>query len=100
MSKSIPYPSLNCVIVFREPFPRVDMYEGKKWYYVRAIIDDQPECQIRFNKLSQLRFIDNEIIIHKKILNAVIKCINGEFTIVSHSPQVDFFDMVSKKEAK
>ena len=90
----IPYPPKNCRIAFREPFPRREVYEGRKWYYIRAIIDEEPEKEIRMDTVHQTQFLDNLIYQDKKLLNAVVLCKDGRFELVQHSPQLDFFEAV------
>ena len=89
---STPYP--NCTITFQEPFPRIEFSPQKK-YYVRACIDQMPEQEIRIDKKQQLNTIDFLIRADKKLLNAIVQCDSeGNFAILKHSPQDDFFDLV------
>ncbi len=88
-----PYPPLNCRITFREPFPRRDLHDGKRKYYLRVALDGH-DMQIRIARLAQLHFIDDLIAQDGQILNAVVSCTDGVFKLVSHSPQVSFLKEV------
>jgi len=90
-----PYPPKNCRITFREPFPRRDLHDGKRKYYIEVALDGHLQ-QIRIARLAQLRFIDDLIAQDGQILNAVVQCTEGVFRLVSHSPQADFLKEVSK----
>ena len=89
----VPYPPKNCRIVFREPFPRTE-YSPQKKYYIKAHINGMPEQEIRIDSIGQLRFIDELIAQDRKLLNAVVICKEGKFSLLHHSPQLDFFGVV------
>jgi len=88
-----PYPSKNCDIVFREPFARVS-FEPEKKYYIRAIVNGTPEQLIRINAKQQISVMDELVRKDKKLLNACVKCIDGNFFVTCHSGQGDFFEAV------
>ena len=95
MNKSVPYPpsDRDCIIVFREPFSRIKMEPNKK-LYIRAIIDNEPEQEIRMVSKQQVDFIEKLIKEDGKILNAKVNSIKGMFELIERSPQEDFFDLV------
>jgi len=107
---SIPYPSKNSVVTFRQPFPRIERYSldrnGIKFtdphstkYYIRVSIDGLPEKETRIDKQQQMDVIDYLILVDKKLTNAVVRCDSqGRFTVLQHSPATDFFYLVDDKK--
>ena len=96
---SIPYPPKNSTIVFREPFPRKEWSSNQLKYYIKVSIDDLPEQEIRIVKRQQRECMDYLIQVDLKLTNAVVDCDSqGRFTVLQHSPQTSFFDLV--KEGK
>lgn len=93
MNRSILYPPENCIITFREPFPRKE-FSPDKIYYIRARIDSMPEMEIRIVKEQQMEVMDELIAQDKKLTCARVACIDGEFIVVSRSPQSDFLEMI------
>ena len=92
----VPYPPQNCRIVFREPFPREENHGGHVKLYIRAIIDEMPEREIRMDSLEQTRFVDDLVRQDGKLLNAEVLVKDGKFVLLRHSPQIDFFKEVDK----
>lgn len=95
MNRSIPYPPTdrNCAITFREPFPTV-RYEPRKRLYIRAILDDSMEQEIRITSRQQIELLEQLIREDGKILNAKVLSRKGIFELLERSPQTDFFEMV------
>ena len=88
-----PYPPKNADIVFRQEFPRLE-YSPERKYYIRAIVNGSPEKEIRIDAVQQLAVMDKLLAKDRKLLNACIKVIDGQFFIVTHSPQADFFEAI------
>jgi len=89
----IPYPEKNCTIVFRQEFPRLE-YSPERKYYIKAIVNGGPEREIRIDAVQQLAVMDKLIREDKKLLNACVKVIDGQFYVVTRSPQKDFFEAI------
>ena len=89
----IPYPPKdNCEITFREEFPKVE-YSPDKKLYIRAVVNAR-EGELRMSSQQQIRTVENLIKEDGKLLNAKVKVENGEFIVLEHSPQADFFSLV------
>ena len=90
------YPPRNSVIVFREPFPCKEYYDGRvRKYHIKATVDDLPEQEIRIAAHQQRHIMDQLVEEDGKLTNAVVwNSSIGEFHIVEHSPQLDFFSLV------
>jgi len=88
------YPKKEDVITFLEPFPR---YMDDK-YIIDVALNDKRHV-IRTKCKQHKEIIDELIKTDKKLTGATVKCTDhGEFVVISHSPQEDFFNMV--KEGK
>jgi len=94
---SIPYPSKNSIIVFREPFYRKKISDNTK-YYIRACVNGEPEQEIIISTKQQRAVVDQLIREDRKLTNAVVGCENKNFVILKHSPQGDFFELVKEKK--
>ena len=98
MTTIIPYPQKNSTITFREPCFRKEWTANKVKYYIKASIDGLPEREIRIVAQQQKNTMDYLLQVDKKLINAVVKCDSySKFTVLQHSPQKDFFDMVKEK---
>ena len=107
---SISYPPKNSVITFREPHFRREFSVNITKYYIRACITlgatevgengiALPEQQIRVVKQQQKDIMDYLLKVDQKLTNAVVRCDSyARFTVLAHSLQDDFFDLV--KETK
>jgi len=96
---SIPYPPKNSLITFREPFP------GKEWngfkirYYIKVSVDDGPESEMRVAARQQMELMDYILQVDLKLTGATVRCdALGRFTVLQHSPQEDFFDLVKEEK--
>lgn len=95
---SIPYPPKNSIIVFREPFYRKE-FSGHRAlkYYIRVSVNNR-ESEIRVSSKQQKDVMDYLVQVDKKLTNAVVRCDSyARFTVIQHSPQDDFFDIVKEK---
>ena len=92
MPKGVNYPPSNCLITFREPFPRVE-YTPYRKLYIRAMINAR-DGEIRIESQQQIKVMEKLIKEDGKLLNAKIKVENGVFTVLQHSPQSDFFSII------
>ncbi len=93
--QGIPYPPVNTdtIIIFREPFPEI-RYEPRKRFYIRAIMGNGPEQEIRIAARQQLRTIEQLLKEDRKILNAKVLCRKGKFEVLERSPQTDFLSIL------
>ena len=93
-------PPKNCEITFREPFFRKEFSgHNSVKYYIRASIDNNPEQEIRITYSQQKKIIDYILHTDLKLTNAVVKCDSyNRFTVLVHSPQEDFFDLVKEEK--
>ena len=99
MTEGIPYPQRNSIITFREPFYRQEVFEDKIKYYIRACINSDPEQEIRVAARQQREVMDLLIKQDLKLTNAVVRnSDNGLFSILDHSPQIDFFSLVKEEK--
>ena len=78
------------IIVFREPFPVKD----NNAYYINAIVNYKPEKNIRINDTRIQKIMDFLVKHDKKLTNAILFIHDKHYTILKHSPQSDFFDMI------
>ena len=88
----VSYPPKNCLIIFREPFPRVEFSPDRK-LYIRAMVNAR-EGELRIASQQQIQVMEQLVKEDGKLLNAVVKVENGKFVILKRSPQSDFFSLV------
>ena len=89
------FPPKNSILTFREPFLKTVPGESVKC--ILACVDDT-ERLVKIEEEQQLDIIDYLLLTDKKLTNAVVDCDSqGRFTVLRHSPQEDFFDLVRRK---
>ena len=99
MNKSIIYPPKNSTIIFKEPFFRKELSGRQVKYYIKAVVDDMPEQEIRVTREQQRETMDYLLKSDMKLTNAVVGCDNMcQFKVVLHSPQKDFFGLVKEEK--
>ena len=108
---SILYPPKNSVITFREPnYRREFSGHNSTRYYIKARITlgatevcengiALPEQEIRVSAQQQKDIMEYLLQADLKLTNAVVKCDSqGRWTVLVHSPQEDFFDLVKEEK--
>ena len=99
MSKGTPYPKKNTIITFLEPYPRRGTYGSRTTYYIKASVNGLPEQETRISSRQQRETIDYLLKVDQTVLNAVVRVNeNMFFSILEHSPQGNFFDLLEEEK--
>jgi len=88
-------PPKDSTIIFREPYPMKRFSGHTVKYYIRVSIDGGKECEVCIRNQKQQDLIDYLIKVDLKLTSAVVRNDTyGRFTVLRHSPQIDFFEVV------